>query len=97
VAAWINLFNLVPVWQLDGARGFRALTRKQRWMLVAVMAAMWIWTSEGLLFLVLLVAAGRTLLERGAESADQTAYCCFVVLVVLLSLFCRPGGFSLAF
>jgi len=24
--AWVNLFNLVPVWQLDGARGFRALT-----------------------------------------------------------------------
>ena len=22
VGAWINLFNLLPVWQLDGARGF---------------------------------------------------------------------------
>src|SRR5260370_12550408 len=22
--AWINLFNLLPVWQLDGSRGFQA-------------------------------------------------------------------------
>ena len=29
-AAWLNLFNLLPIWQLDGGRGFRALTRKQR-------------------------------------------------------------------
>ncbi len=28
--AMINLFNLVPVWQLDGGRGFRALDRNQR-------------------------------------------------------------------
>jgi len=26
--ALVNLFNLVPVWQLDGARGFRALGRQ---------------------------------------------------------------------
>ena len=26
-AAWINLFNLLPVWQLDGARGFKALSK----------------------------------------------------------------------
>src|SRR3984885_6743050 len=31
-SAWLNLFNLIPVWQLDGGRGFRALTRKQRGM-----------------------------------------------------------------
>jgi Zn-dependent protease len=30
VAATINCFNLVPVWQLDGARGLRALSRSQR-------------------------------------------------------------------
>ena len=30
VGAWINLFNLLPVWQLDGGRGFAALSRRQR-------------------------------------------------------------------
>src|SRR5258707_15404392 len=26
-AAWMNLFNLIPFWQLDGGRGVRSLTR----------------------------------------------------------------------
>ena len=30
--AIINLFNLIPIWQLDGGRGFRSLTRGQRWL-----------------------------------------------------------------
>ena len=25
LGAWINLFNLIPIWQLDGGRAFRAL------------------------------------------------------------------------
>src|SRR2546422_4040294 len=33
--AWVNLFNLVPVWQLDGAPGGRPRTRQQRWIVVA--------------------------------------------------------------
>ena len=28
--AYINLFNLIPIWTLDGGRAFRALDRKQR-------------------------------------------------------------------
>ena len=37
-AAWINLFNLLPVWQLDGARGFScalqsaAISSSQSWL-----------------------------------------------------------------
>src|SRR5580765_5040319 len=46
VGAWVNVFNLIPVWQLDGSRGFRALTRHHR-MIVAISAALlWLWTSE---------------------------------------------------
>jgi Zn-dependent protease len=35
--AMINVFNLIPVWQLDGSRGFTALTRGER-ITVAVTA-----------------------------------------------------------
>ena len=28
--AMINMFNLIPIWQLDGSRGLRSLTRTQR-------------------------------------------------------------------
>src|SRR5204863_388812 len=58
--AWVNLFNLVPVWQLDGARGFRALTRQQRWIAVAIIGLMWFVTSEGLLVLLGLAAAAAS-------------------------------------
>jgi Zn-dependent protease len=29
LTAWMNLFNLIPVWQLDGSRGLRSFTRGQ--------------------------------------------------------------------
>src|SRR5262249_16684796 len=46
VGAWINLFNLLPVWQLDGSRGFRALSRGQRWLAVLALALLWYVTCE---------------------------------------------------
>ena len=33
--AWLNLFNLMPVWQLDGNRGFSALSASARWIVAA--------------------------------------------------------------
>src|ERR1044072_777137 len=52
VGAWINLFNLIPVWQRDGGRGFRALSRSQAWLVVAAAGGMWLATGEGMLLLV---------------------------------------------
>jgi Zn-dependent protease len=41
LGATINAFNLLPVWQLDGARGLKALSRRERLMvaLAGLMAA----------------------------------------------------------
>src|SRR3954471_13168546 len=36
LTGFINLFNLIPIWQLDGSRGFHALGRAQRWIVVAI-------------------------------------------------------------
>jgi len=58
-SAWINLFNLLPVWQLDGARGLVALDKTQRWILIAVVAAAFLATGEGMLILIGAVAAMR--------------------------------------
>ena len=38
-SAWLNLFNLLPVWQLDGGRAFAALDRNQRWGVAAAARA----------------------------------------------------------
>ena len=39
LTGFLNLFNLIPVWQLDGSRGFHALSRMERWIVVAAIAA----------------------------------------------------------
>src|SRR5437867_7771017 len=88
MGALVNLFNLVPVWQLDGARGFRALTRPQRWIAVAVIAAMWVATSAGLLLLLGLAAAAAAA-GRAAGEPDHTALAQYAFLVGVLSLMTR--------
>src|SRR5204863_7654437 len=86
--AWVNLFNLVPVWQLDGARGFRSLTRYQRWIAVAVIAVMWVATSEGLLLLLGLAAAAAAF-ARAPQEPDHTTLAQYAFLVGVLSLMSR--------
>jgi len=85
-SAWINLFNLLPVWQLDGAHALTALDKTQRWILIAVMAAMLFVTGEGLLILIALVAAMRSFGEVEAKP-HWPILARFAVLVVFLSAF----------
>ncbi|MBI2838863.1 MAG: site-2 protease family protein [Acidobacteria bacterium] len=85
VGAWINLFNLLPVWQLDGGRGFHALSRSQRWGIATVMGAMWAVTHEGLFALLVIASVGRAI-GRSTESSDRLVFFQFVFLIVALSL-----------
>jgi Zn-dependent protease len=83
-AAWLNLFNLLPVYPLDGGRGFRSLTRLQRWVVVAVLGLLWGATREGLLIL-LAAAALFQVLPRGPEESDTPALLLFLGLLVSLT------------
>jgi Zn-dependent protease len=51
-AAWLNLFNLLPVWQLDGGRGFAAMSRTHRLVAAAALLAAFAITHDGLLLVV---------------------------------------------
>src|SRR5690242_5833467 len=84
--AWVNLFNLLPVWQLDGGRGFRALTRGQRWIAAALIGSMWLLTGEGLLVLVGLAAAASAGFSEAADQPDPTILAQYGLLVIVLSL-----------
>jgi Zn-dependent protease len=86
VGAWINLFNLLPVWQLDGGRGFRALGRPARAIAAGAVAVMWVTTKEGLLLLLLIAAVFRVAAGPFPETTDRRALVEYVGLVVLLSL-----------
>jgi Zn-dependent protease len=41
----INLFNLIPVWQLDGGHGLKSLSKGQRWLLAVVVGATFYFTG----------------------------------------------------
>ncbi|HKC46144.1 MAG TPA: site-2 protease family protein [Gemmatimonadales bacterium] len=86
VGAWINLFNLLPVWQLDGARGFRALARAERWGIVAIVGAMWLATHEGLLVLLFLTSGYAAWRGESPAEGDRRAAFEFGALVVVLSI-----------
>jgi len=86
--AWLNLFNLIPVWQLDGSRGIRSLNRAQIWMLAVLAGVMWMVAKDGMLVLVALGLAFRAATRRNSSEPDWTGMIQFAGLIVTLSLLC---------
>jgi len=85
-SAWLNLFNLIPIWQLDGGRGFRALTRKQRGMALGAALAMFVMTQTGMLLLIAAGALYRLFSHDYPDQEDNGALTQYIGLIVLLSL-----------
>ncbi len=84
VTGFINLFNLIPVWQLDGARGFHALSSWQRWSAVAALAVAYGLTGQKMLLIVGAVAIFRAF-QRVQVEGDNTALGTYVILVFALA------------
>jgi Zn-dependent protease len=91
LTGFINLFNLIPVWQLDGSRGFHALSNAQRLIVVAAAAAAFAATGQKLLILIGAVAAFRAF-QSTTSSSDNRTLATFVVLIVALSWLARSVG-----
>ena len=85
MGALINLFNLMPIWQLDGGRAFRAFSRPQRWLAATSIAVAWSLTEEGLLLLILLVAGFRAAFDTPSARPDVRSLVLYVGLVAILS------------
>jgi Zn-dependent protease len=86
LTAAINLFNLIPIWQLDGSRGFASLTRQQRAIVLAVAAALWWITRQEMLMLIALVATYRLFSKDYAPEPDRTGLLQFLGLLGALTL-----------
>lgn len=84
-AALLNLFNLTPVWQLDGSRGFNALSRVQRWLVVALIVIAWLFVREGIIALVGIVAVWRAWQKNGPATPDWSAFAVYVFLLAGLT------------
>lgn len=84
--AWINLFNLIPVWQLDGGRAFHAFTRQQRGIALVAVLLMWALTEESMLLFIALGVGYRMFSRDYAEEPDNGALTLYIGLIVLLGL-----------
>ncbi len=89
LGALLNLLNLAPVWQLDGARGFASLVRWQRVAVAATLAVAFMATGEGLVLLLAIVAAAVAIAGRPAARPDHVGFANFLGLVVTLSAILR--------
>jgi Zn-dependent protease len=64
VAAVMNLFNLTPVWFLDGSHAHRVLGQQHRVMLLLTMIGLWYLSAETMFFIVALGEAFRVVFTR---------------------------------
>ena len=84
--AMINLFNLMPIWQLDGDHAFKALNRTERWLATGAVAIMLLLTGEGLLVLIGILAVVQAFREAPNAEGDRTALIQFAGLIIALAL-----------
>ena len=88
LTGFLNLFNLIPIWQLDGARGFHALSRPERWMVVMVVIVAQLLSGVGVLWIVGAVAGYQAL--RGTPGpGHRPTLLTFSGLVLALAWFAR--------
>jgi Zn-dependent protease len=85
LGAIINLFNLLPFWQLDGARAFRSLNRPQRWLAVASLATAWAVTDQWLLVVLIAVGIVHTIADKPNDEPDAPILAQYAILVMILS------------
>lgn len=83
--ALINIFNLLPVWQLDGAHAFRAMSRPHRLFAALSLLAAVVLSGERMIWLPFL-GASWAVFKPPPIRADARAVGYYVLLVGALSL-----------
>jgi len=85
--AWINVFNLIPVWTLDGARGFTSFTRVDRWCVAIALGAMAAVLhfrpevhGQGLVVILAVVAGIMAVIGKPAEKSDRAMVALYLFL-----------------
>ena len=94
LGGWINLLNLLPVWQLDGAHAFPAFSRAHRWTIAAAMVAAALITWSPWPLALAIGAAIRAYGESPAEGHRRSAitYAVLGLLLAVLAAVDVPAG-----
>src|SRR6185295_17858045 len=91
--AWINLFNLIPIWQLDGGRAFSALSQRQRGLVAGVLWLMALAGADSVFFLLAIAATFRAAGKGNAPAAgDGRTLWTYLALAVGLALIVGGHG-----
>lgn len=90
-SALINLFNLIPVWQLDGAHAFHAFSKWQRWVaaLFPLAVATLIW--DGMLLIVSAGAFYQIFSKRAPAQGHNPSMAQFCGLILVIALVLQFG------
>jgi Zn-dependent protease len=91
-AAVVNLFNLLPIWQLDGGRAFNALSKRQRWIGLGFLALFWAASHNGWLLLLMCGALYRCF-AAAPDEEDWRALGTYLVLALCFALL-SPGAIA---
>lgn len=83
LTGWLNLFNLIPFFGLDGSHGFKALNAPQRLAVAAAFGAAWWFTGFPLMIVPTGVAAFRAF-QRDAGPGDARTLANFLGLIGVL-------------
>jgi Zn-dependent protease len=77
----LNAANLLPIWTLDGGRGFVTLTRRERWIAAAGVAVIALVFHAPLLLMLAGVCAVVAVIGRPSERSDPEMLALYVFLV----------------
>jgi Zn-dependent protease len=93
VSAGLNILNLTPVWVLDGGQATNALSKAERFVLLAVCLLLWLFLGEGIFFLVAAGVVYRLFTKDlpPQPSPGITAYFVGVLASLALVLWLIPG------
>lgn len=84
IGAVINLFNLLPFWQLDGGRGIQPLSRAERLLLLATVFVVFTLTHEAMLVLVGIGVLVQCFVRHPPSGGDRGALVQFSMLIAVL-------------
>ena len=83
-SATINVFNLIPVWQLDGSRGLHALSSTERAIVGATAIGVALVTQQAMPATVGVIVLGRAMVGESHPTGDRGMLALFLALIVSL-------------
>jgi Zn-dependent protease len=84
--AFLNILNLIPIWILDGSKAMDALAAVERSALLAVTMALWLFTGEGLFFLVAAGITYRLFTKDKPQASSWSTWSYYAAVLIALGV-----------